>query len=201
MNSRTLLVEFHDLWHVGSGRGRGAHLDAVVDRDESGLPYVPGRMLKGVLRDAAERLAGWHPGAAGDPGLLGKLFGSPDHGKFGTQHEEDHAGALRVSDARLPNEVTDWLASDDGERYRERLYREHFSTAIEHASGTAVEKSLRGIEVVVPMTLAAEIHIIGDRDADTGFALLKHAFPLVRSLGAHRTRGFGRVSLTFKDQA
>lgn len=197
MNTRTLQLEFHDLWHVGSGRGRGAHLDAIVDRDESGLPYVPGRMLKGVLRDAAERLAKWRAVDTETSAALGALFGRPGDSHAGAGH--DMPGVLHASDARLPDDVACWLASSAGTAYRERLYREHFSTRIDHASGTAADHSLRGIETVVPMTLFAEISIAGAAHAARGFDLLREALPLVRALGAHRSRGFGRVSLSFKE--
>ncbi|MCA1979133.1 MAG: RAMP superfamily CRISPR-associated protein [Thiobacillus sp.] len=202
MNQRTLLVEFHELWHVGSGRGRGTHLDAVVDRDESGLPYVPGRMLKGVLREAAERVANWCPAAPAHAATLTQLFGARPGDRSGEAPLEACApGTLHVSDARLPAEVAKWLASEAGERYRERLFREHFSTAIDHETGTARESSLRGIEVAVPMTLEAEIRVAPLDSAEGGFELLARALPLVRALGAHRTRGLGRVSLAFKDEA
>ncbi len=199
MNTRTLQLEFHDLWHVGSGRGRGAHLDAVVDRDEYDLPYVPGRMLKGVLRDAAERLAEWRAASTETEALLGALFGRPGHGDGGAGH--GMPGVLHVSDARLPGDVAQWLASGEGKDYRERIFREHFSTRIDHASGTASQSSLRGIETVVPMTLVAEISIGSEPHAGPGFDLLRTALPLVRALGAHRNRGFGRVSLSFKESA
>lgn len=44
-------------WHVGAGHGIPGGADAVVRRDEGGLPYVPGTTLTGLLRDACLTVA------------------------------------------------------------------------------------------------------------------------------------------------
>ena len=49
-------IEFFSLWHCGSGLAAGADVDERVIRDKDGLPYVPGRTVKGLLRDAADTL-------------------------------------------------------------------------------------------------------------------------------------------------
>lgn len=41
---------------IGSSEGYGAIIDTDVVFDEIGLPYIPARRVKGVLRDAAEDL-------------------------------------------------------------------------------------------------------------------------------------------------
>ena len=52
-----LRVIFESDWHVGSGAGIPGHLDSQVLRDGNGLPFVPGKTLTGILRDAAEWVA------------------------------------------------------------------------------------------------------------------------------------------------
>ena len=49
-------IEFFSNWHCGSGLAAGADVDALVIKDKDGLPYVPGRTIKGLLRDAATEL-------------------------------------------------------------------------------------------------------------------------------------------------
>lgn len=49
-------IEFHDFWCVTSGLAGGAKADILTLKDPNGLPYVPGRTLKGLLREAAEVL-------------------------------------------------------------------------------------------------------------------------------------------------
>ena len=170
-------VELLDYWHVGSGHGRGTHLDAIVDRDSDNLPYVPGKMLKGLLRNAAHCLVQW---GHFDAEALKNMFGS-----------EILAGVLSVSDARLPEEVAAHLAGDEQSHLREQLFAEHFSTAIEQ-EGSAKDESLRGIELVIPCKLFAELEI----PVDVPQELIKQVLSLVRSLGAHRTRGLGRCILS-----
>ena len=45
-------IEFFSNWHCGSGLAAGADVDALVIKDQEGLPYIPGRTLKGLLREA-----------------------------------------------------------------------------------------------------------------------------------------------------
>src|SRR5690554_4168640 len=65
-------------WHVGSGTGRPGNVDRVVARDADGLPYVPAKTLRGIWRDACERLArGLDGGTDGEwSSLVDRVFGS-----------------------------------------------------------------------------------------------------------------------------
>lgn len=195
MNQRTLRVEFLDPWHVGSGRGQGVHLDAVVERDVDGLPYVPGRLLRGAVRDAAEDLCAWRQAASDDVAdLFGRLL--PPAGL--PAGLAPRPGRLRVSDARLPEPERAWLAREDEEAQAARgaLFMSAFQTALDGKLGTAKSGSLRGIELVVPLALEAVVEVEGDATAAArGWALFDRALPLVRALGAHKSRGHGRVQL------
>jgi len=85
MLTRPFLV--HALSPLHSGVGQVADvIDLPIARQRAtGIPYLPGSSIKGVLRDAA------------DPANcdVGSVFG-PD-----TRNASDHAGALIVGDARL----------------------------------------------------------------------------------------------------
>src|SRR5690625_450439 len=50
--NKTLQIQIFSYWHTGSGMGKGPELDATVIRDSTGLPYLPGRTIKGLLREA-----------------------------------------------------------------------------------------------------------------------------------------------------
>ena len=54
-----VVVNISGWWHAGTGRGGGEDADALVARDCHGLPFLPGRHLKGLLRDACFRLERW----------------------------------------------------------------------------------------------------------------------------------------------
>jgi CRISPR/Cas system CMR subunit Cmr4 (Cas7 group RAMP superfamily) len=73
MKRMTLSFHLHGYWHCGSGEAGTSDLDAAVIRDAEGLQYLPGRSVKGLLREAF-RLAedfGHQPEGATD-----RLFGS-----------------------------------------------------------------------------------------------------------------------------
>ncbi|MEZ0348119.1 MAG: type III-B CRISPR module RAMP protein Cmr4 [Thermus sp.] len=85
----TELVFIHALspLHAGTGQGIGA-IDLPIAREKAtGIPYLPGSSLKGVLRDRAR--GRW------DPDTLFAVFG-PE-----TESASEHAGAVRVGDAKL----------------------------------------------------------------------------------------------------
>jgi CRISPR-associated protein Cmr4 len=85
MKLRPFLV--HALSPVHAGTGQAADIiDLPTARMKAtGIPFVPGSSIKGVLRDARN----------GDKRIVGAVFG-PEH-----QKASDHAGALTVGDARL----------------------------------------------------------------------------------------------------
>jgi len=198
-----LTVEFRDYWHIGSGRGQGKHLDAVVDKDTEGLPFVPGRMLKGLLRDALRRLEAWgNTGVASDQAAVSvqELFGGPG-GDISTATRHDTSpGLLFVGDARLPEELRRWLSHSDQAAQRQTLYRQIFSTAIDETTGGARENSLRGVEVVIPLTLSACLEVQG-KAPEIAIRQIKRALPLIQAVGAHRSRGLGRARLSLGELA
>lgn len=195
MNGTILKLEITSFWHPGTGRGSGFHLDAVTFAGADGLPRLPGRTLKGLLRDALYRAECW--------GWPGVPAGSTQAlcGAIATQERESSPGLLRVSDATLPAKVCAYLTTDpDGKKLVPGLYREHFSTAIEPKTGVAKGHSLRGMRVVVPLTIEARIgEVPGVAAVADWRARLNAALPLVTAVGAHRTRGFGRTALSWRE--
>lgn len=84
MNARLLFVHALSPLHAGTGQGAGV-IDLPVAREKAtGLPYLPGSSLKGVLRDACT-----------DDEKRRKVFG-PD-----TDSASEYAGSVQISDQRL----------------------------------------------------------------------------------------------------
>ncbi|MGQ9496784.1 MAG: type III-B CRISPR module RAMP protein Cmr4, partial [Desulfotomaculales bacterium] len=82
--ARLLFVHALSPLHAGTGQGAGV-IDLPVAREKAtGLPYLPGSSLKGVLRDACK-----------DHKKRIKIFG-PD-----TDSAHEHAGSVQISDQRL----------------------------------------------------------------------------------------------------
>ena len=52
MNELTYKIEMLSDWHIGfQGLDSATDADAFVLKDEKQLPYIPGKTIKGLLRD------------------------------------------------------------------------------------------------------------------------------------------------------
>ncbi|NOZ85852.1 MAG: hypothetical protein GXP49_06250 [Deltaproteobacteria bacterium] len=200
-----LKIDIHSYWHAGSGRGRGAEADAVVMKTRSGLPYLPGRTIKGLVRESM-RLAessGVYPGLKG---RTDELFGQRDS-VVDSEHDKGagrfnvRSGALRFSDARLgrtQEEHEKWesfASTNKGKELEANLFSILSSTAMDE-KGLAKNKTLRSVEVAVPLTLYAFVEPVDGTDPAEWLNDLEKALPLLRALGSKRTRGFGRCTVT-----
>ena len=206
LRSVRLRLDLLGWWHPGTGRGDGVAADAVVLRDPAGLPYLPGRTVKGLLREAV-RLGG----AAGIPGLNAatqeRLFGTALLGSDSTDRVrrlesarfQTEPGALRFGDAVLGQTAAEadawrvWARTDTGKARVRQLVTTLASTAVDSKTGTVKEHTLRTIEVAAPVTLWAPLTVEGD--ATVPWEAVNEAVAIfLRGVGSHRTRGLGRCS-------
>ena len=196
MRHLKLEIAFSDYWHCGSGRGGTGSVDAAVVRDSTdGLPIVPGRHIKGLVRHALRDLSelGHIPPEATTV-LCGRGAGDGLPSDAKTRFETE-PGLLRVGTACLPEVWRETLGGRDRARVeRELLFRLQHSTAI--SDGTAKKRSLRSTEVVVPLTLTASL---SGPLSEQQVSWLRLATKLIRRLGAHRTRGLGRAELALSE--
>ncbi|MDI9630010.1 MAG: RAMP superfamily CRISPR-associated protein [Acidobacteriota bacterium] len=206
----TLHIELLSYWHAGTGKGEGSGADALVARTPGGLPYLPGRTLYGLLREAVALAE-----AAGQigKGRTDALFGTrsqatgeePGEGGLGRFADEDRP-TLELTSAFLARDWPEspealaweaWAANPDHAGALAELTPRLAATAVDER-GLARRRSLRSVEVAVPLDLYAEISAppeLGDWRADLGKAL-----PLLRAVGSRRSRGFGRCRVTFLDE-
>ena len=172
-------IEFFSNWHCGSGLAAGADVDALVVKDAEGLPYVPGKTIKGLLREAAEELNG-------TSSLLNKIFGLSGEAKL-SDSETSRVGESFFSNAILP-EGSAIIASN----LIPHLYQTFASTSIDEESGIAKDNTLRRIETVIPCCLEGEIRNI----PEIGTALLEEAMQFIKRMGTGRNRGYGRCKIS-----
>ena len=192
MNSKSMLLEIKLLsyWHAGSGFGRSADADALVLKDRDDLPYLPGRTVKGLLREAMQRC---EESGAVPAGLTERLFGTPtERGKS----TGSTPGVLAFDNAVLPTKEREWLASQNAKEARDALYDTFASTSI-GTDGIALDRTLRTIELCVPVVLNAPVSGVPE-DAEEP---LRKACALLRALGSHRTRGLGRCECTLRKRS
>jgi hypothetical protein len=205
---RILVFDILSFWQAGSGSRAGALADATVVRDRRGLPYLPGKTVKGLVRDVVE--LGAEVGLV-DAGRAVRWFGSPpyegswrdgdareralEEGRFTTE-----PGALWFGSAELPEAWRRWASRSarSAEPVVAELFHSLASTAMD-ARGVARHRTLRVREVAVPMTLRARV--IGPEDDHGWVEDLSACLPFLRALGSRRHRGFGRVVARMEEEA
>ena len=212
-----LTVNFLAYWFIGTGSESGAYSDLLTLKDPKGFPYVPGKSLKGVFREAFRVAAcsGWFDNLCTEEesgkrnefmeNLIQNVFGSD-----GTRDniEELHAeGLIHFSNAELPSELRKTVSGSDQTNY---LFSTVRSTAVDRDTGTADEKSLRTIEVALPMHLHSEVTFDIPESGRSGSVLSEQQFNelvdkfeavagLVTEMGGKRRRGFGRCLWDMKE--
>ncbi len=181
-------ITFLGDWHCGSGLSGGAEADAIVIRDRSNLPYIPGKTIKGLIKDALYEMTEVNPAISVNliNHLLGAEFRDPNNPEKVLYTEKGHA---HFSNAELSatekTEITPELSNF--------LYRNLASTQIEKDLGVAKANSLRVMEVCIPVTLEG---CIGGIDSDEQIQVLENALKWVRHMGTNRNRGLGRCKMT-----
>jgi len=187
-------IEFLSDWHCGSGLSSGSDVDALVIKDKSGLPYVPGKTLKGLLSEAARTLSAykkedsWSDFVVRCFGLGSKknIAGSDD---VKEARDESQQACTYFSNAELSEKVKLALEKEEGQKAH--LYRKISSTKIDN-KGLAVDHSLRKVEVTIPLTVFAEISGLTEEDKSK----ILDCFKWIKRLGTNRNRGLGRCVIT-----
>lgn len=166
-------IRFYSLWHCGSGTSAGADIDALVIKDKNGMPFVPGKTLKGLIREAAETMLQLqHKDEA--LSALSAVFGE-EGGRMGCVHFSDAKMDRREYDAIVANEA------------QEHLYTKLTTTSI-NADGVAKDHSLHSVEAVVPVTLHAEMTCVPAKWAEA----VSRSLGMIKVIGTKRNRGLGR---------
>lgn len=173
-------IEFFSNWHCGSGLAAGADVDALVIKDSQGLPYVPGRTLKGLLREAASVLSE-------DQEIVDKTFGV-------SGDKEGHiTGAAFFGNATLPFAERQYILEQG---LASHLYQTFASTRIDE-NGIAKDNTLRKIETVIPCKLEGEILNVPDGAEN----MLEDAMHYIKRMGTGRNRGYGRCKISIRKEA
>ena len=171
-------IEIFSDWHIGAGLDSATDTNALVLKDENKLPYIPGKTIKGLVKDAVCDLMD-----------IGKATDDQLRTIFGRMIDSDEpnasfSGSAFFSDATLPEGIQDEIYNN---QLSDFLYRNIATTAIDK-NGVAKDKSLRVTQVTMPLQLVGYINPVDESDQ----TLLETAFKLIRHLGVNRNRGLGR---------
>lgn len=176
-------VTFLTWWHCGSGQAAGPDVDELAIKDSEGLPYIPGRTMKGLLKDACRQMAGY--GLEGmDSKRINSVFGYHDD-NAGSYSEK---GSAFFSDVVLPASDRRAIAADKG--LRKALFSSVAATAI-GKDGIAKDHTLRKIQVTVPCALYGTIANVADDDT----AMFAQAMKFIKRIGLGRNHGLGRCKI------
>ncbi len=179
----TLTLHMDSDWHCGTGLGIPGGVDKLVNTDHDGLPFVPGKTLTGVWRDACELVAAaldGSPQSAPGTATAGGSDGSDgsDGGwhawvdfLFGSQpvltpagrpvRGEPRPAALSVRPARYPATLAAAMRGDDRRRLRDATTFVRPGVKIDPDTGRAADSFLRfeqmarsGVQLTATATLA-----------------------------------------------
>lgn len=182
-------IELLSDWHVSSGLSGGADADIIILKDDNNLPYIPGKTIKGLLREALEEINELQEDKCSEE-IINKLFGEKKEDDT-TPKEDDFGTKSFFSNAILAENQQNEIISNNLDSY---LYRNLSSTTI-NEKGLAMEKSLRAMEVCMPLSLEATITGVSEKEDE----MLKMAMKWTRRLGMKRNRGFGKCIFNLKE--
>ncbi|KPA16358.1 CRISPR-associated protein [Candidatus Magnetomorum sp. HK-1] len=183
-------ITFLSDWHCGSGLTSGSDIDALVIKDENDLPFVPGKTIKGLLKEAAYILGEFSEDKKNKEDW--NIFRKHIFGLQTTKLQDDNQsepGACFFSNAVLSDTLKNKIIESID--LKSTLYRKIASTQIDK-NGIAEEKSLRKIEVVIPLELYGQITNIDEKYFDKMIMCIAY----IKQLGSNRNRGLGRCIIS-----
>lgn len=194
----TITIQMHSDWHIGTGSGRAKEVDRTVRKDKNGLPIIPGRTLKGVLKDSAEVIAG----GLGDSWMewVSHVFGDSPAENWVEQKGSPRSprpGSLDVRTAELSDGLRAELAADPS--LIPFLYTKRPGVAITK-EGVAKDDHLRMEERTRGgLTMLARASLEGSEDSiEKAKALLAAAAAWTERLGGKRRRGAGKCTISIE---
>ena len=173
-------IEFHSPWHCGSGLSAGADVDALVIKDKDNLPYIPGKTLKGLIREAVEEYVQLSHACCED--VILAIFGPSEV----NCPDDISKGEAFFTNAELSSDEQKAIVEN---QLQNQLYSVISSTAIDD-DGIVLDHSLNRKQVVVPCSLFASIHFLEKNHAQ----LISKAIGMIKQIGLNRNRGLGRCT-------
>lgn len=180
---------------AGSG-SNGVLIDNDITFHKSGLPFIPARRIKGLLRDSMMEVL--EMTGTSDYNLVEFLFGSEGDAK-------KNSGRIRIENGYLNNwndiinELENSPKTINKESIIEYFTTEVSQTTIDENSGTTKKRSLRnyrvlnpGFEFIFPVSFKEPLN-------QTENNCLEKTILNLRYMGTRRNRGFGKIKCTYNN--
>ncbi len=175
-------IKFYSDWNCGSGLAAGADVDLLPIRDPQGLPFVPGKTMKGLVREALESL---YAVKGRDEQPLIEMLGKKND--VATDGDDMKSGCSFFMNAVIPAAQAQLIVS---QKLQQFMFRRVSSTSIDK-DGIAKDHSLRKIQVAVPCELEGSILDV----PETAVPDVVDALRFIKRLGSNRNRGLGRCDI------
>ncbi len=171
-------ITFFSFWHPGGKDGASMEIDNAVLKNKDGLPYIGGKTMKGLIRDAADFINKNHSSLV-TKSFITKVFAEPDK-KYSM--DENNVQYNKFKSAQICQKID--------KKYLSSLFHKKASIEIIE-NKQAKNQSLRTTELVIPVTLFGTIENYDKKYLDE----LKLSLSAVKKLGVKRTRGMGRCKI------
>lgn len=175
-------INFFSFWLCSAGISPLYGNRALAVKDSDGLPYIPGKTLKGIIRESFDNMISWK---YQDEYITREKLKECSSNLFG--EDLTKTGAAHFSDATLNKEERSYIIATATQRY---LFSE--TTRLD------VQKNITySLEVVVPCTLSAFIYI-PDHISTNMTKLLEHfhdSLRYIKRIGSHSKSGYGRCQI------
>lgn len=182
----TLEIMFQSSWHISASMSGGVVADSILVRDEKGIPFIPGRALKGALREGAEVLGQCREDLKD---CISFYFGSRSDTSSVNQ-----PGCITISNGEIPSDVYSYLLSKndvDRDLFVSDMAEVRIQTALE--DGQVKTGSLRSIECGIPgIFFKAQLECENSLCKSWDVEYFKAVCAAVKFIGAGRTKGLGR---------
>lgn len=173
---------------VSDGGVYNSALDTDICQDEYGFPYIPGKRVRGCLREAAIELNDWGEAIVPED-LFGKEGKNISKVFIGNAYPENYA-TMRQTVSGVKNRI-----------FHKQNILNHYSyirtqTAINYDTGSADPTSLRTMRVA-KKGLVFEAPVQYEEDYRNQ---LERCTRILRHMGIARTRGLGEVEVSLIDE-
>lgn len=183
----------------GRGDGVAGLVDSEVEHDSrTGLPYIKGRTIKGLLVESCADLL--YALSIGDNSVVSDVETSA-HKLFGVPGSvQDDMGCLHVGSAQLLEDLRLYLEKKyQPQQIFQGLTTIRHQTAVDTTTNTPKDGSLRAIRVVLRETVFyANLHTTKDLEP-IDYQLLAACAAGVKRGGQNRTRGLGWLNVELLD--
>lgn len=196
MIPEALTIELLSDAAFSSGEGTAGEVDAEVQHDELGLPYIGGKTIRGLLRDT------WLSMAAAFPDLEAAA-----ERLFGPEGDVSETAILRIGNATLGDDVRDWVKAavtrQDYPLHPMDILRAltdvRRQTAEERSTGAPAKGSLRALRVIVrEQKFNADLMWLSS-PCEKELQCLALCALATRHGGLRRNRGLGYIRMVFDD--